>query len=79
MTRRSASSASPSWSTSPPSDTAMIFYLKNRDPARWSDRREVSVPERRVSCQRSRRDMTPEEAMKIWEQVIMGAEIKEEG
>jgi hypothetical protein len=30
----------------PPSDTAMIFYLKNRDPERWSDRREGSVHER---------------------------------
>ncbi len=25
----------------PPSDTAMIFYLKNRDPERWNDRRQL--------------------------------------
>jgi len=27
----------------PPSDTTMIFYLKNRDPERWNDRRQVDV------------------------------------
>lgn len=25
----------------PPSDTAMIFWLKNRQPAQWRDRKEV--------------------------------------
>jgi len=27
----------------PPSDTAMIFWLKNRDPDRWNDRRQVDI------------------------------------
>jgi hypothetical protein len=28
----------------PPSDTAMIFWLKNRKPAEWRDKSEVEIP-----------------------------------
>ena len=55
----------------PPSDTAMIFYLKNRDPERWSDRREASTPERpRVPAITP--DTTPEEAMARFEALLKG-------
>ena len=57
----------------------VMFYLRNFAPEEFGGaRREVSVPERpRVPA--ITRDTTPEEAVKIWEQVIMGAEMKGDG
>jgi hypothetical protein len=54
----------------PPSDTAMIFYLKNRNPENWSDRKELDV---RSTVSPITASMTAEEAMRVFEAVLKGA------
>jgi len=58
----------------PPSDTAMIFYLKNRDPERWSDRRELGL-DARVRVAAITADMTPQQAAELYRQTLAGGTV----
>ena len=61
----------------PPSDTAMIFYLKNRDPDRWNDQRQVDV-RAPVRVARITENTSPTEAQALFRAVLDGAEIENE-
>lgn len=41
--------------TAPPDTTALIFWLKNRHPAKWRDRQEISGPDGGAILQRIER------------------------
>lgn len=52
----------------PPDPTAMIFWLKNRNPDRWRDKREHEVNSR-VTVQPSA-DMSPEDAARAYQDMM---------
>ncbi len=60
----------------PPDVTAQIFWLKNRDPKNWRDRREVGM-DGRMTTTRITSTMTPKQAMEAFVATIRGAEIVE--
>lgn len=60
----------------PPDVTAQIFWLKNRDPENWRERREVDVTGRATTTM-IKADMTPQQAMEAFVAMIRGAEIVE--
>jgi hypothetical protein len=62
----------------PPSDTAMIFYLKNRDPDRWNDRRQVDVNADVRVVPAIKPGMSNLEAMNLFRAVLDGAVIEDE-
>ncbi len=61
----------------PPDVRAQIFWLKNRDPRNWRDRREVGMDGKIVTAPRITSSMTPREAMEAFVATIRGAEVIE--
>ncbi len=59
----------------PPDVKAQIFWLKNRDPRNWRDRREVGMEGKIVTAAAITSSMTPREAMEAFVATIRGAEI----
>ncbi len=60
----------------PPDVTAQIFWLKNRDPKNWRDRREVGM-EGPMTTKRITSTMTPQQAAEAFAATIRGAVLEE--
>ncbi len=60
----------------PPDVKAQIFWLKNRDPKNWRDRREVGM-DGPMTAPRITSDMTPKQAMEAYVATIRGAVVEE--
>jgi hypothetical protein len=60
----------------PPDVTAQIFWLKNRDPKNWRDRREVGM-DRPMTVPAITSDMTPRQAMEAFVATLRGAVVVE--
>ena len=58
----------------PPDVKAQIFWLKNRDPKNWRDRRGVEM-DGRMTVPAITSDMTPQQAMEAFVATIRGAEV----
>jgi len=60
----------------PPDVKAQIFWLKNRDPRNWRDRREVGM-DGRMTTTRITSTMTPQQAAEAFAATIRGAVLEE--
>ncbi len=60
----------------PPDVRAQIFWLKNRDPKNWRDRREVGM-DGRMTTTRITPTMTPQQAAEAFAATIRGAVLEE--
>jgi hypothetical protein len=58
----------------PPDTASMIYWLNNRDPGNWSQRRDVNVNAKVVTAAITR-DMTPQQAAEAFAATILGAEV----